>query len=65
MTPAARLSTALRTLHWTATTTAREAGVSVRLVQYWLEGRYEPSADVLGWLEELAALIEAHPRPRG
>lgn len=63
-TPAARLSSALQTLNWSVTALSREAGVSVRMAQYWLSGRYEPPEETLAWLETLAAFHEAHPVPR-
>lgn len=65
MTPATRLRAALCTLHWTATALAKEAEVSVRLVQYWLKGRYEPPEPVLVWLEGLAWYHENHPLIHG
>lgn len=63
MTPALRLQSALRTLHWTAVTLSIEARVSVRLVQYWLAGRYDAPDEVLEWLSRLAAFHEANPAP--
>ena len=64
MTPTARLSAALATLHWGPATLSRLLGVSERSARYWLTGRYDPPADVLAWVEGLAAYVAAVPVPR-
>ena len=57
MTPAA-LSTTLRHIGWSSVTLARHAGVSERLVRYWISGRYPVPPDVALGLERLVAWLD-------
>lgn len=61
---ATRLRAALATIGWSPTVLAREAGVSVRQVQYWLAGEKEPPETLLGWLEHVGGWMRANPPPR-
>lgn len=63
VTPASRLSTALRTLQWGPSAFGRIVGVSERSVRYWLAGEYEVPEPVLLWAERLVAWLRDNPPP--
>jgi hypothetical protein len=63
MTPASRLRAALASLHWSQRGLALLLGKDERQVRRWASGAYTVPADVLAWVEVLAAFHEANPPP--
>ena len=63
MTAAIRLRIALAALHWTQRGLAAVLRRDERGVRRWLSGDYEPPADLLAWLETLAAFHRDNPPP--
>jgi hypothetical protein len=54
-TPGARLRAALQTLGWGVRDMAEAAGYNDRRVRYWCADNPSPPAEVLAWIENLAA----------
>lgn len=63
MTPSERLRAALDALHWSGRGLAAILGEDERKVRRWAAGAYEPPADLLRWLENMAAFHRANPPP--
>lgn len=62
-TPSTRLRAALQACHWSVRHVAPLIQWDERSIRHWLSGRYEPPADVLAWIERLAAVHSANPPP--
>jgi hypothetical protein len=62
---AVRFRAALDLIDWTPHGLARRLGVDESRTRRWMAGRYPVPADVLAWLETLAAFHKARPIPAG
>lgn len=62
-TPSSRLRAALQACHWSVRHVAPLIQWDERSIRHWLSGRYDPPADVLAWVERLAAVHRADPPP--
>ena len=63
MTSADRLRAALDAICWSQRGLADLIGRDSRQVRRWASGQYEPPADLLAWLERVAAFHQANPPP--
>lgn len=62
MTPT-RLRHALRAMRWPPRTLATALNVKEDLIEAWLDGTNRIPGNVAAWLETLALVHEAHPKP--